>query len=412
MTKETREALLKVSELREKINAEQVKAEPDAEALKVLQADSLKAEKALRSALTAEADDASEAGQALTSEQREKRELRSKSRLHRFISAAISGRGVDGAEAEFAAAEGCDGLIPLALFGPTAEERRREQRDVTPAPADADVNKTTAPITPAIFDRSVAAWLGIEMPVVATGIASFPVVSTNLTAGPKAESATAAETEAAFTVTTADPRRLTGSFRITREDVAKLSGLEESLRQNLSMVLSDALDNQLLNGDGTAPNLNGILQQLTDPSAPASGAETFSRFSAAFASHIDGLYATTPGEVRALMGPHTLRHAAATFATNDDSTSAFAHAMANFGGMRATKRIADPSSNIQQCVVRRGNPAGDRVAVAPVWSGLELIRDIYSSAAKGEIVVTAISLIGGVVLLRSGAFVQDSFRLA
>ena len=32
------------SELREKINAEQAKAEPDAEALKVLQADSLKAE--------------------------------------------------------------------------------------------------------------------------------------------------------------------------------------------------------------------------------------------------------------------------------------------------------------------------------------------------------------------------------
>ncbi len=228
----------------------------------------------------------------------------------------------------------------------------------------------------------------------------------------KAESAAAAETAGAFTVTDADPRRLTGAFRIRREDTAKLSGLEEALRQNLSQVLSDALDNQILNGNGTAPNLNGILQQLTNPSAPAASAETFARFAAALASHIDGLYATTPGDVRALVGPHTLRHMIATFATNDDATSAYQHAMTNFGGVRATKRIADPASNIQQAVIRRGNPAGDRIAVSPVWSGLELIRDPYSGAGKGEIVLTGISLVGGVVLLRDDCFVQDSFRLS
>ena len=410
MTKETREGLLKVSELREKINQEQAKAEPDAAALEALRGDSLKAEKELREALTAEADDANDGdAAALTAEQREKRELRSRSRLHRFISAAISGRGPDGAELEFSQAEGCDGLVPLSLFG---EQRQREQRDATPAPSDANVNKTMAPIVPAIFDRSVAPWLGVEMPTVPTGIASYPVVSTSLTGGMKAESAAAAESAGAFTVTDADPRRLTGSFRVRREDTAKLSGLEESLRQNLSQVLSNGLDDQLLNGDNSAPNLNGILAQLTDPEAPAANAETFARFAAALASHIDGLYATTPGEVRALVGAHTLRRMAGTFATNDDSTSAYQHLMANFGGVRASKRIADPDSNIQQAVIRRGNPAGDRVAVAPVWSGLELIRDPYSGAGKGEIVLTGISLVGGVVLLRSDCFVQDSFRLS
>lgn len=72
----------------------------------------------------------------------------------------------------------------------------------------------------------------------------------------------------AFTVTDADPRRLGGSFLIRKEDTAKLPNMEPSLRENLSMVLSDELDKQIVNRNGTAPNLNGILAQLTDPSAP------------------------------------------------------------------------------------------------------------------------------------------------
>ena len=51
-------------------------------------------------------------------------------------------------------------------------------------------------------------------------------------------------------------------------------------------------------------------------------------------------------------------------------------------------------------------------AVMPVWSSLELIRDQYSAAGKGEVVVTGIMLVGDVVLLREDAFVQDSYRLA
>ena len=82
------------------------------------------------------------------------------------------------------------------------------------------------------------------------------------------------------------------------------------------------------------------------------------------------------------------------------------------GGVRTSRRIAAPAGNIQQAIVRRSNPAGDRVAVMPTWQGLELIRDIYTGAGKGEVVVTGIMLVGDVVVLRSGAFVQDSYRLA
>ena len=233
----------------------------------------------------------------------------------------------------------------------------------------------------------------------------------------KAPSGEAAESAGAFVVKDADPRRLTGSLRIRREDAAKLADLEVSLRANLSTVVSDEFDKQLISGDNVSPNLDGLLRQLTDPDAPAAAAETFGRYATAFASHIDGLFAAVPSDVRALVGPHTLRHMAATFATNDDAVSAYSHLMTQYGGVRASRRIAAPPStgddaNIQPAIIRRTNPAGDRVAVAPIWAGLELLRDPYTSANKGEIVVTAIMLVGGVVMLRDGAFVQDSFRLA
>ena len=369
----------------------------------------------LRAAVTLEGTDAEpvETRSEGDAEAREKRELLGKVSLAGYIRSAISGKAPDGAEAEASDAFGCPGLVPVALF---ELERRSEKPDgletraVTPAPGT--TGRTLAPTVPALFDQSVAAWLGIEMPTVGGGTPGYPVVSTNLTGGMKAKSAAAAETEGAITVTTASPKRLTGSFKITREDLAVLPSLETTLRQNLMRVLSDALDGQLLNGNNVGANLNGLFEQLTDAAVPEVNAETFARYVAALASHIDGLFATTQQDVRALVGPHTYRHMASTFATNDDSMSASTYLMEKYGGVRASRRIADPANDIQKAVIVRRNPAGDRVGVAPVWSGLELVRDAITGAGRGEIVVTGLAMVGGVVLLRSGVYVEDSFRLA
>ena len=71
--------------------------------------------------------------------ERERRELRSRSRLGRWFEAAISGRNVSGAEAETAVAYGCPDAIPLEMF-----ERRAvaqgETRAVTSAPSTVDEN--------------------------------------------------------------------------------------------------------------------------------------------------------------------------------------------------------------------------------------------------------------------------------
>ena len=81
------------------------------------------------------------------------------------------------------AAFGCSGKVPLEMF----ESNGVESRAVTPSPATSD-QVIARPIVPAIFQRSAAAWLGIDMPAVANGDAGYRRFgSTSVTGGPKAK---------------------------------------------------------------------------------------------------------------------------------------------------------------------------------------------------------------------------------
>ena len=407
---------LRLSEIREKLNELSGKdslTDTEQNEMRTLSTEYPTVESRWRASVIAEGDDeAAAAGDDGDGdgENRERRELRGKCKLGRYMSAALDGLPVQGAEAELSAAAGCPGAVPLELFQ-VQSAPQGEKRAVTPAPGTTDEN--LAPIVPALFDRSAAAWLGIEMPMVAPGDAGYPVLSTSLTGGAVAKSADAAETAGAFTVTMAQPRRISGAFRFTVEDAARLSNMEESLRSNIGSVLSDEVDKLALNGSGTGDGtLNGLLAILDNPAAPAASAETFARYVAAAASHVDGLFAVDLGGIRQLVGVSTYGHMAGEFRSNNDSMTAEGWLMDRTGGVRTSRRIAAAASNIQQAIVRRSNPAGDRVAVMPVWNGMQLLRDPYTSAGKGEVVVTGLMLVGDVIVLRGGAFVQDSYRLA
>ena len=102
------------------------------------------------------------------SEERERIELREKSTLGAYFSAAMKGQHVQGSEAELSEAYGCPGAVPMEMFR-TEEREWTEQRAITPGVGANEAQKNLAAIVPAIFDRSAAAWLGIEMPQVGTG---------------------------------------------------------------------------------------------------------------------------------------------------------------------------------------------------------------------------------------------------
>ena len=359
-------------------------------------------------------------------EMRERLELRSKAMLTNFLLAAARGRMVDGAEAELQAAAGINGHgIPLELWEvPSPETRRqddgRETRAVTPAPGTVGVNLD--PIRPAVFANSIAPRLGIEMPRVGTGTYATATITGSQTTEAKAKSAAIDATAGSLTVTTATPKRVSARLELTLEDIAAIGqeNFEAILRENLALALSDQLDDQAINGNGTAPNLSGIFQRLTDPTAPTAVAG-FDDFVAAFAGGVDGLWANTVKEVAIVAGVETYRLSARTFrdATGQDlGDKAFSdYAMAMYGGWWTNSRMPDPASNIQQAILYRkgrsmlGGAGAMRTAVCPHWNVID-IDDIYSGSGKGERYFTMHVLLGDVILVQPNAYAQVAFQTA
>ena len=344
-----------------------------------------------------------QAGIVQDPEERERQEILGKARLGNAIRAVIDGKPLQGAESELRSAFSLSGdhEIPHELFEP---REAKEKRAATGAPATGtQVNEQ--PVQPFIYKEGVAGFLGIDMPQVGGGTASHPVLTTGTPAGMKAKGAAADETEAAFTISTSTPKRITGSFRVRVEDMALFPQLEDSLRRDIPMSLANAVEEQILNGSGVAPNINGLLKRLTNPDE-AMEKHTPGTYVSTIAGSLDGIHGYTLGDLRTLAGKQTYQAmASGYFASTAVSTASYLDTYT--GGLRMSDRIPDVTSNLQAGIVRLG--MRPMCAVSVVWGGVTLIRDIYSGAASGEIVVTALQLIGDVHVLRDGSFAEVSF---
>ena len=310
-------------------------------------------------------------------EQRERIELRSKAKLTNFLLNAARGRMVDGAEAELQSAAGVSGHgVPLELWDVAQPERRsaedgRETRAITPSPGTVGVNLD--PIRPAVFANSIAPRLGIEMPRVMSGTYASGTITTSQAASALDKSAAAVGTAGAITVQTATPKRISARLELTLEDIAAVGqdNFESILRENLALALSDQLDDQAINGNGTAPNLAGILQRLSDPTAAPTAVADFDAFVAAFAGGVDGLWANTVKEVAIVGGVETYRLSAATFRDPSTGTAggrgdkAFSdYGMEHYGGWWTNTRMPDQATfmsvdNVQQAIPVPQGPLHD-----------------------------------------------------
>ena len=382
MTEATRLAV-RASEIRQRLNELAAIAEPTAE--QRAEMDTLGTEYAgveTRSRALAVAGDGLPVVDVVDAEARERRELRSKASVGAYVAAVLSGRNLGGASAEYADAVGCPGLMPLELL---------ETRAVTDGPA-AETVAATRPTVPAAFARTDAAALGISMPMVAPGEAHYPALTTAPPAGPKAKDAAADATAAVFALTKRTPGRITGQFVLRVEDLALLPSMERDLRRGISSAMADSLDDQVIDGDGAGANLSGLFNVATNVAA-ASDTETFGTAITRFAGLVDGKHANGWGDIRALIGVATFAKYAALFANaNKGDISAYDHLMGKLGGLRVSTRVPAVAAMAQKAVAVLG--AQGQPITVPIWRGVELIVDPYSQAAKGQRVITAVSLVG------------------
>ena len=283
---EARQGLNGLIEARNKLPADK---EPDAESIRRMDEATRRVqalETEYRAAVVVEAGEEEHRNEtAPDGEEVERRRLLSRASVIPFIAEATDGRHVDGAEAECRAAVlGDDGgnQMPIDLLLPPDEVETRSQTEyradaVTPVAAAALADGSQSSVLERIFTRSVAARLGVSMPSVAVGASVYPIMTSGTTASMAADGTHVDAGAGTFTGFTLEPVRLSAGYLFNARQTLQLRNFEAILRRDLAAVLSDAMDNQIINGDGTAPNVSGFLHELSAVTRP-SAADTFASY--------------------------------------------------------------------------------------------------------------------------------------
>ena len=327
----------------------------------------------------------------------------------------MNGDPLAGAEKELQEHRGLSGHnIPWDMIGPRPVARTEDRVDaVSSAPADSHLQQH--PILGRVFARSATATLGVAMPMVPTGQSNFPVVTTSDAAVILAKDAAEGDAaDAGITAHVIEPTRLQRSYLFRREDQAVLGGLEEALRADLSMSVSDLLDAQVLAGDGTtgaefggflATAANGGLTNRGDSPARV----TFALAAAEAARGIDGKYAGGLGECAVVIGDDTARDLASKF-QNNDSEAALAYMSRTTMKTMASANVPAVASMFQEGIIARMGASGAN-AVCPTWDGLFMIRDEISGRKAGQVGLT-VGMLAGFDILRAGGFDRLKFKVA
>ena len=313
---------------------------------------------------------------------REGRRLAQHAHLGAYIREAVDGKRLDGAALEYRQAHQLpEGSMPWAMLLPV-----QHRADTATPGVVAGISQ--AEVLGRVFADTAASYLGVSMPMVSPGQASYPVLTTGLTAGAAAEGAAFDATAAAFNVFNLAPLRLTGGALFSVEDAATLSGMESALATDLRAQFAEQMDSYIIAGTGSSPEPSGFLSELPDPTDPTV-ATTYAGYAAAAAGAVDGRYASTSASVRLLVNADTYQHVSGLYQTNGEM-SALEAMQRNGGGVRVSAHMPAASSNISKSI--RFASSGAPVAVAPVWEGIRLIRDEVTNAAAGQVRLTAVGL--------------------
>ena len=370
-----------------------------------------------RAALTDEAEAESTAPDAngLTPEQREFRQLEGRAEMRNAFRAVMDGKPLAGAEKELQEHRGLGGNdIPWDMVAPRPVARTEDRADaVSAAPANSHLQQHG--IIGRVFARSATMTLGVAMPGVPIGQQNYPTVTTTDTASILAKDAAEGDTaDAGISAHVVSPVRLQRSYLFRREDRAVLAGLEEALRSDLSMAVSDLLDAQVLAGDGTtgaqfdgflASSANGGLADRSD----TPGRATFILAAGEAARGIDGKYAGSLSECAVVLGDDTARDLASKFQTND-SDSALAYMGRTTQKTMASANIPAIAATFQEGVLARMGAAGAN-AVCPIWDSMFMVRDEISGRKSGQISIT-VGMLAGFDILRADGFDRLKFKVA
>lgn len=359
-----------------------------------------------RAALIAEDTERREAGTDLeTRDGKDWADLVGRFELRQVALALDEGRTLEGATAEVVSemrAQGGYRGMPV----PWAALELRAGETIASGVPDP---KFTRPIIDRLFPASVAARMGAQMLSIDHGVAEWPVVTSSVAAAWADGETASVGAQAAFA--TAD-KALVPNFNfgvrmaITRRSMKQAgAALEQAVRRDMNGAIAAGLDQAVFLGTGSDGQPLGVIPGKTtygivedEVDAPA----TWAAFRAAVTAFMVANAATGPGAVRALIRPELWDFMDGQYVTIGDPESGLAaptvtewsrlagHLAAD-GVVMSSNALAAPAGDPSAVTALLTTSAG---GVAPIfmgtWGGVDLIRDVYTGAASGELRLTGL----------------------
>ncbi|MCK8483954.1 phage major capsid protein [Aliiroseovarius sp. S2029] len=344
-------------------------------------------ERKFRAALIAEAEEREKAkGELETRSDTEWSEMMGRFELRQVAFALDEGRKLDGATAEIIeemrAAGGYQGIpIPYEALETRAGETVSTG---TPEP------KAIRPIIDRIFPGSVAERLGVQRIGIAQGEVAFPVATSGAVFGWQTDEL--ANVGAANPYATSErsltPDHTGGAQMVISRKAMKQSGagLESAIRRDLNAVIGAELDRVVVNGSGATGEPLGIVPGaatygITDTDVAA--AASWSAFRAEIVAFMEANAISSAGAVNLAFDP-------AIWATLDDTLIS---GTATSEWDRLTKHVGTPaiSNTIPAAsAIMTANVQGVAPGYLGVYGGVDLIRDPYTKAGSGSLVLTGL----------------------
>ena len=394
--------------LGELVEMEERTADQEAEFEKLrssLQADQVN----LTAALELQADD------ERRPEKREAKSLEERAHAEPWLVNLINDERVtDGPVAEFSQEMGLkDTEVDIRTILPKAY---LETRADTPSslPSDA-ISQMPRPIAGFVYPaQNVGSALGLMPEIVPASQANYPILSTGASVASYAKDATAESTAASFAVTRLTPIRTQTRITFRLEDQSIFPQMEAALRMDMSMALSDSMDSQLLTGNATAGNVNGLLR-ITEPDVP-SAVSTFSDFQALLSSQLDGRYAPGMSSIRLLLGVQSAMLAIGTYKASESDLSSWDWLMQRSGMTTISTHVPAPrttgaSAGVQAVIGTKSNGLSGSYAF-PVWRNASFVVDRLTDLSKGWVTLNLITLWNFQATRRNNSFFRASLKLS
>ena len=335
-------------------------------------------------------------------EGREIRQLEGRVQFGSYVQAALSQRSVDGAELEWNQHLGMQShQFPLALLS-------REVR----AKRDGDAEASQATWLDRLLDGTAADRLGISFSPVAPGVAAYPVVTAGGGATQRGRQEAVGESTYSVSVTEIKPGRAAIHGIYSVEDNARLPGLADAIVRDMGSAMAESIDRKVFTGDssGNENDIAGLstagIDETTLTQANKIKADKTLEI---FVDLLDGMHAQSLADVRivAAEGASQLWYKTiAVAAVSNQTIAAFLQENGVTWGMRGNLETNTANNDFGAFMgLARGIEGAARVAV---WDAGELIRDPYSNATKGEVMLT-LNYLWGFKIPRTSNFKRLKF---